>query len=55
MTTFILILFFKAGYAGGSTSVEFGSREACEAALEQATEDMSGTFLGVYGTCVAKG
>lgn len=53
--TFILILFFEAGPAVGSTSVEFYSDEACEAALEKAVEEFSDLFTDVSGICVAKG
>lgn len=53
--TFILILFFKSGYAGGSTSAEFYSSEACEAALERVVEEFDNLLSDVSGICVAKG
>lgn len=55
MTTFILILFIKSGYAGGLTSTEFNSRVACEAALEQAINQLDSVFASVGGVCVRKG
>lgn len=52
--TFILILFVKAGYAGGLATPEFYTEEACKAALERAVEEMDGLIREVSGVCVEK-
>lgn len=55
MTTFILILFIKSGYAGGLATAEFNSKAACNAALQTVVNDMDGFTVDVSGFCVEKG
>jgi hypothetical protein len=55
MEAFILILWVKGGNAGGLTTVEFRSQEACEVALAVATSRIHGLTTGAYGVCVGKG
>lgn len=52
--TFILILFIKAGYAGGLATPEFYTEEACKAALAEVVEEMDGLIHRVSGVCVEK-
>jgi hypothetical protein len=50
----ILIFFIKVGYAGGTTTVEFNSEEACRSALEVVVEE--GRLSGAdFAVCVPKG
>jgi hypothetical protein len=55
MEAFILILWVRSGPAGGLTTVEFRTQEACEAALEEATARIQGLTTGAHGVCVEKG
>ena len=55
MEAFILILWVKGGHAGGLATIEFRTKEACEVALEEATEAVRGMVTSAYGVCVEKG
>ncbi|WP_020469628.1 hypothetical protein [Zavarzinella formosa] len=47
----VLIVFFKIGYAGGATSLEMPSKEACVAAQQGIAKDRV-NFQATY--CVSK-
>lgn len=51
---YVLIVFFKVANAGGMTSVEFSSLDACSAAGKAVQEDFKGFAKGVRYTCIVK-
>lgn len=55
MKIFILILFFKAGYGGGLTSMEFNTLEDCDRAKREAIAAFdTGITTNMRGLCVEK-
>ena len=57
MSTFVLILFFMHSYAGGSTTVEFSSLEACNAAKAQVRDQWEKdkwVRANAFAVCVQK-
>jgi len=54
MKTFVLVLYFWTGYAGGATTAEFDDKKSCENAIVELKETPRASGKLVIAICVPK-